>query len=108
MWTPKRIAVVVGSLLLGLALTMAGIRLVWSDFEWLGISLSAVWAATMFGGAYLFPEPMGELGHPIAWVVGIALNSLFLAAVLVAVLTAVRRARRPNRIVNRPRAAEPR
>jgi len=94
MWILKRIAVVVGSLLLGLGLTMVGIRLVWSDFEWLGIPLTPVWAATMFGGAYLFPEPMGELGHPIAWVIGIALNSVFLAAISIAVLAAVRRARR--------------
>ena len=96
MWTLKRIAVVVGSLLLGVALTMVGIRLVWSDFEWLGMLLTPVWAATMFGGAYLFPKPMGELGHPIAWVIGIALNGVFLAAISIAVIAGVRRARKPK------------
>ena len=84
MWTLKRVTVVLASLLAGLALTLLGIRLVWSDFEWLGVILAPLWAATLFGLGYLFPGPMGELGHPLAWVIGIALNAVFLGLVLIA------------------------
>lgn len=94
MWPLKRVAVVIGSFVFGLALTMVGINLVWSDFQWLGTLLVPVWAATLFGGAYLFPKPMGELGHPIAWVIGITLNGVFLGAIAVAVLVAIQRARK--------------
>ena len=84
MWTRRRVIIALASLLVGLALTLLGIRLVWSDFGLVGMILAPVWAATLVAGAYLFPEPMGELGHPIAWVIGVALNAAFLGIVLIA------------------------
>ena len=96
MWTRKRIAAALGSLLLGLGLTLLGTRLVWSDFSWLGVVLAPIWAATLFGGAYLFPKPMGEFGHPIDWVIGITLNAAFLGAILVAAVVAIQRALEPK------------
>ena len=84
MWTRRGVIIALASLLVGLALTFLGIRLVWSEFELVGMILAPIWAATLFAGAYLFPAPMGELGHPIAWVLGIALNAGFLGVVLIA------------------------
>jgi hypothetical protein len=94
MWTLKRLAIVAGALCLGVGLTFLGIRLVWSDdYQLLGVLLTPVWADTLFGGAYLFPKAMGELGHPLAWVIGITLNAVFLAAITAGVVVLVQRAR---------------
>jgi len=95
MQTLKRMAIVAGALILGVGLTIIGIRLVWSDdYQLLGILLTPIWAGTMVGGAYLFPKAMGELGHPLAWVIAITLNGVFLAAVTTGVVVFLKRARR--------------
>jgi hypothetical protein len=97
MWTLKRMAIVAGALILGVGLTIIGIRLIWSDdYQLLGGLLTPVWAGTMVGGAYLFPNAMGELGHPVGWVIAITLNAVFWAAVSAGVVVLIKRARRPK------------
>ena len=98
MWTLRRLAIVVGALSLGVGITILGINLVWSDdYQLLGTLLTPVWAGTLFGGAYLFPKAMGELGHPVAWVIGITLNAIFLVAVATGVVVLAKLARKYKR-----------
>jgi hypothetical protein len=56
--------------------------------------ITSCWAGTLFGGAYLFPKAMGELGHPVAWVIGITLNAIFLVAVAAGVVALAKLARK--------------
>ena len=91
----KKAAVILGAFLLGGAITFVGIRLVFSELEWLGILLAPVWALTVFGGTFLLPESVtvayDPIGHPVLHLVGIVLNAVFLSAIPFTVFIGVKR-----------------
>ena len=96
-WVSNRAAFVGVTFLLSGVLTLVGMRIIFTDAEWLGLAMAPLWAATIFSGAYFFPGAMGEVGTPVTHLLGIVLNALFLTTILLTSIRITKRMRASGR-----------